>query len=333
VRNKRGAMRRVALTAQTVRGRLRNMKRCFCIACGKVRNSNRNAPQRLKPPSIRPFCGTTKVVPFHKAFSRRHRSRLLKFVTGLVLVFAPAAVAGAIEPSSAAVAEFNSYVARVEARLAKQHRSAMTFLAPEDTSRLRPGDPVVDELTPAGGEELPGALLHDWRGAAFVSGATAADFERVMENFSAYPHYYAPQVVRAPVLAAQGGHFQVLMRVRQQHVITVVMDTTYDVTFARLDAEHGYSISRSTRIDEIASPGTRSEHALSSRDNHGFLWRMNTYWSFEQQDGGLFIQVESVSLTRSIPTGLGWAVGPFIESIPRDSLDFTLQATCRALRK
>lgn len=239
-----------------------------------------------------------------------------------------------MEPSAEAVAEFNSYVANVESRLAREHRSPATFLAPEDTGRLRRGDPVLEELNPEGGKALPGALLHDWRGTAFVPGATAADFERLMEDFGAYPQHYAPEVVSARVLARQGGErFKVLMRVRQQHVITVVMDTTYDVTFGRLDARHGYSLSRSKEINEIASPGTRSEHALNAADAHGFLWRLNTYWSYAQQDGGLFIQVESVSLTRSIPAGLGWAIGPFVESVPRDSLEFTLEATCKALRR
>jgi hypothetical protein len=60
---------------------------------------------------------------------------------------------------------------------------------------------------------------------------------------------------------------------------------------------------------------------------------MNTYWSYEERDGGLYLQIESVSLTRSIPTGLGWLIGPFVESVPRESLEFTLQATRDALKK
>ncbi len=123
------------------------------------------------------------------------------------------------------------------------------------------------------------------------------------------------------------------MRVRQQHVLTVVMDTAYDIIFGRLDARHGYSISRSTRISEIDSPGTSAEHALNASEEHGFLWRLNTYWSYEERDGGLVMQIESVSLTRSIPRGLGWAIGPFVESVPRESLEFTLRSTCNALRK
>jgi hypothetical protein len=45
------------------------------------------------------------------------------------------------------------------------------------------------------------------------------------------------------------------------------------------------------------------------------------------------MQIESVSLTRSIPAGLGWAIGPFVESVPRESLEFTLRATSNALRR
>jgi hypothetical protein len=44
------------------------------------------------------------------------------------------------------------------------------------------------------------------------------------------------------------------------------------------------------------------------------------------------MQIESVSLTRAIPNGLGWLIGPFVESIPRESLEFTLRATCKALK-
>ena len=84
---------------------------------------------------------------------------------------------------------------------------------------------------------------------------------------------------------------------------------------------------------EIDSPGTPKEHALSPEDEHGFLWRLNTYWSFEERDGGLYMQVETISLTRSIPTGLGWAIRPYIESVPRESLEFTLRKACEALRK
>jgi hypothetical protein len=262
---------------------------------------------------------------------------VLFVIFGLLILLAFAAAPGcdAEGPSAGAVAAFNSYTSGVESRLGQQHRLADAFPAsgaPRSMARLRGGELIVEEVTPSGGTALPGALLHHWRGSAFAPGATAADFERLMKNFDDYPENFSPQVIQARVISQKGDDLQTLMRVRQKHVITVVMDTAYDVTFGRLDERHGYSISRSTRISEIGSPGTGAERELSADEAHGFLWRLNTYWSYEEKDGGLYMQIETVSLTRSIPRGLGWAVQPFVESIPRESLEFTLRSTCNGLR-
>jgi hypothetical protein len=255
----------------------------------------------------------------------------------LALTFLGARDVAAAEPSAAAVAAFNSHVSAVESRIAGEHRAPNGFLAADNSgqgeARLRRGELILEQLTTATNADLPGAMLHDWRGTAFAPGAKAADFDRVMRDFAGYPQRYSPQVLQAKVLSRQGDCYQVLMRVRQKHVLTVVMDTAYDVTFGRLDATHGYSISRSTRIAEIDSPGEPNERALGAGEEHGYLWRLNTYWSYEERDGGLYMQIESVSLTRSIPTGLGWLIGPFVKSVPRESLEFTLRATCDAVRK
>jgi hypothetical protein len=258
----------------------------------------------------------------------------------LLILLPLAATSGwiAAEPAPSAVAAFNRYIGVVESRLAQQHRSPDAFLVPvtpaaQTEMRLRRGELIVEQLTPDTASDFSGAMLHHWRGAAFAPGTTAADFERLMKDFNAYPQHFSPQVLQARILAQQGDHLQAVMRVRQQHVITVVMDTTYDIVFGRLDARHGYSISRSTLISEIDAPGTPRERALTSTEDHGFLWRQYTYWSYEERDGGLYMQIESVSLTRSVPTGLGWAIGPFVQSVPRESLEFTLRAVCRALRR
>ena len=247
------------------------------------------------------------------------------------LVLAPAAGLAA-EPEPAAVSAFNSYIRAVEARLDLQHKTQGTFLAGK-AARLAPGDLVIEKLSPNSDADFPGAMLHDWRGTAFAPGATVADFERVMKDIDAYPQRFSPQVVRAKVRGKAGDGIQASMRVRQKHVITVVMDIDYDLSFSRLDARHGDSASRGTHIAEISAAGTVSERALSPSEEHGFLWRLNTYWSYEERDGGLAMQIESVSLTRAIPTGLGWAVGPFVESVPRESLEFTLRSMVNALRK
>jgi hypothetical protein len=72
---------------------------------------------------------------------------------------------------------------------------------------------------------------------------------------------------------------------------------------------------------------------LTRTEEHGFLWRQNTYWSCEERDGGLYVQVESLSLTRSIPHGLGWAIAPYVESVPGESLEFTLRAVVQGMHR
>jgi len=254
----------------------------------------------------------------------------LGVIGGLVLAsFAPGQMLG--EAPAPAGAAFDRYAGTVEARLAVEHRAgrlAGVAGTPEGESRMRRGERIIEPLRAPG---VPGAMLHDWRGSAFAPGARAADFESLLRNFGAYPQVFAPQVLQARTLAADGDHVQGWMRVRQKHVITVVLDTTYDVQFARLDAGDGWSASRSTRVDEIADAGTSRERRLGPQEEHGFLWRIDTYWTWQERDGGLYLQVESVSLTRAIPAGLGWIVGPFVESVPRESLEFTLQAAVQAL--
>jgi hypothetical protein len=261
-------------------------------------------------------------------------ARKLALLLGTLLILrAPRLFAQA---SPAAIAAFNTYAATVESRLAQQHRSAANFLIlpvdPAARTRLRSGELLIEKITTP---SAPDALLHHWRATAFIPRATTADFEHLLQNFSAYPHNFAPQIVSSTVLSHTGvpGERSVFagvttpdgtllrLRTRQHHVITVVLDTTCDVTFAWLDTAHGYSISRSTRIDEITPAG-----------DNGFLYRLNTYWSYEQRDGGLYLQIESLSLTRSIPHGLAWAVRPYLESIPRESLVFTLTSARNALR-
>jgi hypothetical protein len=261
------------------------------------------------------------------------KSRIVAALIGVLMVVPSDRIAA--EPTAAATSAFDAYVRALELRLAQQHRSPSGFVvvSPQEEARLQLGEFVVEQFTPSAEQDLPGAMLHHWRGTAFVPGATMAEFERLMQDFSSYPRSFSPQVLRASVLSRQGDRMQVTMRVRQQHILTVVMDTSYDVTFARLDAQHGYSVSRSTRIAEIESRGTSSERVLGPGEEHGFLWRMNTYWSYEERDGGLLMQIESVSLTRSIPRGLGWAVRPFVESVPRESLEFTLRSVSQALRR
>ena len=102
----------------------------------------------------------------------------------------------------------------------------------------------------------------------------------------------------------------------KKKVITTVLDTEHEVHYQMMDATHAWSRSHTTRIQEVDNPGKPNEHLEPEGHGNGFLWRMNTYWRFEEKDGGVYVESESISLTRDIPEGLGWMIGPFVSSIP-----------------
>jgi len=234
---------------------------------------------------------------------------------------------------------FDQYVASAEARITQSRGKRDGFLWVESLpteqgsaimSRLRDGQVVIEKQgdTPT---EVPGGLIHDWIGTVLVPKVTVAQVLALIQDYDHSSRDYAPDVEQSQLVSRQGDNFQVFMRLHKHKFITVVLDTEYSVQYGRLDPAHQFSLSRSTRVTEIAEPGTPGEHAVPAGKDHGFMWRLNSYWAFEQTDDGVLIECEAISLTRDIPAGLAWMIGPFVKSIPRESLQFTLDATGKAL--
>lgn len=232
------------------------------------------------------------------------------------------------QPRTETVAAFDRYMTAAKLRTQSEQNSPEKFLHIDSLSsaqhadaeaRLRRGEVVIDKVgdTP---QEVPGGLIHDWIGTAFIPGATIAQVLSVVQDYDHLTRYYQPDVEASRLISRDGNDFRIFMRLRKHKVITVVLDTDYDVHYGHLDANHWYSDSVSTRVVE------------QDGGDHGFLWRLNSYWRFVQVGDGVFIQCEATSLTRDIPSGLGWMIGPFVTSIPRESLEFTLSATRNAVK-
>lgn len=245
----------------------------------------------------------------------------------------------AMLPSPAAERSFQSYIAKVEARLARLHASPETYPiflnlnAAERTAAERQLASGAIQIMPInrGTWEVSGALLHDWRGTFFVPGATAGQMLTLLRDYNHFARYYAPEVVASHVLADHGKFTLIDIRFKKHVVITVVLEAEYQVEAALIGRNRGYSWSRSRHIWQIDEPGTLKERRRAENDGDGFLWHLNSYWNFIQWRGGLLIECEAVSLTRDVPAGFGWVVTPIVEDLPRNSLQFTLRATKRAL--
>jgi hypothetical protein len=204
----------------------------------------------------------------------------------------------------------------------------------EAYAALKRGEVQVQQLaTLDNGKPIvcPGGMIHHWVGVVFIPGAKLDDVLGVLEDYDHQSTYYSPDVERSKLESRDGDHFRVFLRFRRHKVITVVLNTKHDVHYFHDAPGRGHSRSSAVRIAEVENPGTRDEREKQPGDDGGFLWRMETWWRMEERDGGVYVQSESASLTREIPTGLGWLVGPFVTSIPKETLVFTLEATRKAV--
>ncbi len=201
-------------------------------------------------------------------------------------------------------------------------------------AELKQGAVKMSKLeTRDGGAEIPvpGGMIHHWVGLAFIPGAHVDDVLAILEDYDHQSTYYAPDVVRSKIESRDGDHFRVLLRFRRHKVVTVVLDTEHDVHYFRDSPILAHSRSSTTRISQVDNPGKSDERLKASGDDDGFLWRMDTWWRVVERDGGVYVQSEVASLTRDIPTGLAWMVKPFVTSIPQESLEFTMEATRKAV--
>jgi hypothetical protein len=265
---------------------------------------------------------------------------VLLFAPGLVASKAAAPAAPNLKPDT--VTAFNEYVKLTDTRNSAELQRGTNLLwidgLPEweraqAYEALKRGEVKVHKLeTLDNGEKIrcPGGMIHHWVGAAFAPGAKLQDVLGVLQDYRQHAQYYAPDVERSKIESHDGDHFLVFLRFRRHKLITVVLNTHHDVRYFHDSQTREHSRSSAVRIAQVENAGKNDEREKTPGQDGGFLWRMETWWRMEERDGGVYVQSEVVSLTRDIPTGLGWLIGPFVTSIPRETLTFTLEATRKA---
>jgi hypothetical protein len=257
----------------------------------------------------------------------------------LLLAAASAWIGPAVPPDAASEAElrpatvaaFQGYVQQVEAGIDQRVSGRKNFLwlddSPARRAGARRGEVVTDRVAGTRPVEVPDGLVHDFVGAVFIPGATIAQALSFVQDYDHHKDFYGPEVVDSRIVSRDGEHFVIDMRLRKHKVITVVLNTRHDALFFRLDQSRWHSRSRTTKVTEIENPGTREERELPAGGGHGFMWNLNSYWRFVERDAGVYVECQAVSLSRGIPWGFGWLIGPIVNELPRESLAGTLAAT------
>jgi putative flippase GtrA len=234
---------------------------------------------------------------------------------------------------------FAKYVAAVEARRAKEIASHEPFLEFERypaaqqarvMAALKRGEVYVERgrvsRDQAAAEiSIDGGLINHWRGTVFVPDVKLDHLLKVLQEPQADKHKQE-DVLSSRVVSRNGDSQKVFLRLRRTKFVTVVYDTEYDVDYKRLAPDRAFSNSISTRIVEIENPGTPRERALPEGDDHGYMWRLNSYWRYKQVDGGVLVEIESLTLSRDLPAIVGPLIRPIVNSTARESMTRTLSS-------
>jgi hypothetical protein len=258
-----------------------------------------------------------------------------------LLLFTTSANGADLKPQT--VDAFNRYVQLSEAQIDSELARREPFLWVDGLpasrreaayAQLGEGWVVIERLeTLDGGKQIeaPGGLIHHWIGTIFIPGATLSQTLALEQDYDHQQEYFLPDVVRSKIDRRDGNDFVIDLRFYKKKMITTVIDTTHEVHYQPVGSSQEWSRSHTTRVQEVDDAGKPGEKLEPEGHDRGFLWRMNTYWRFEEKDGGTYVECQSISLTRDIPTGLGWMIGPYVKSVPRESLTFTLATTRSAV--
>jgi len=108
-------------------------------------------------------------------------------------------------------------------------------------------------------------------------------------------------------------------------VTKFALDTDFHGTYRRLDDNQWYSVSYTTSVREVENYGLADEHEAPANTGRGLIWRLYSISRFEQRDGGVYVELEAVALSRDVPGALRWLVDPIVRRTSRSSMQVSLQ--------
>ena len=253
----------------------------------------------------------------------------------LLSLMVPAdSLAATLQPGT--LRAWDTYVTATEKRIASELDSAAGFLradfmSPSDkakaTAALKSGQVFVLKMQTRDANrreiDVPDGLIHHWFGAIFVPNVSAQALIRAIQDYDHHTQYFK-EVEQSKLVSREGDTFKIFLRLMRKKVVTVHYNTYHTVIYRAHDNSRISSRSFTTKIAELEAAGSAAEKEKNVGDDSGYFWRLNSYWRFKEQDGGVVVECESISLSRSIPFGLGWLIKGFVESVPRESLESTM---------
>lgn len=238
---------------------------------------------------------------------------------------------------SETLAAWQAYLRDAGTRMQARLDTNKPFLWIDETAdrklRVQRGEIVVEPVAGRGTKDIPNGLIHDWIGGGFIPNATVESLLAVVQNYDSYKEIYKPAVTESKSLGCNGGD-QKFSMIWQRHVMFVnaAIQGQYYAHNVALDSRRGYSVVDATRVQEIEQYGSSDEHLLAPDTGSGFIWRIRSIVRYEQRDGGVYLEIEAIALSRDISPSLRWMVTRVVNHLSSNSLKTTLHQTRQAVQ-
>ncbi len=241
-----------------------------------------------------------------------------------------------VKLSAQTVAEFNHYVTDVESQMKDRWEGKKNFLVIDDNKpekeRVLGGEVFIEQMNNGKPLSVKDGLIHDWRGAIFIPHTSVQRVVALLEDFDHHQDIY-PEVSESHTLNRNGTSVRGVWRLKQKGLVPVILDVNEDVTYSQLSPGKWKGAAYARNITEVDTALFSRGKKFPLGEGHGYLWKLYGYWSLQAINGGVLAECRTLSLSRDIPQGLNWAVGPYVEKQPRESLTSTLENTRKAAQK
>jgi hypothetical protein len=197
----------------------------------------------------------------------------------------------------------------------------------EVRAKLEKGEIVLQKVTtgviPPGEKfSVPHGEIHHVWGSVLIPKIKLPGLLAFLQDYNHHAGKFAA-VERSRLISREGDHFMIYYRLsRTKAFVSATYNTEQEAVYTTIGPKRVFSKSIAVKIAELENPGTPQERERPIGEDRGFLWRLVSWWRFEESDNGVTIECESASLSRDVPAILAWIplVGKYIRSTPLESL-------------
>ena len=260
-----------------------------------------------------------------------------RFLAGYLCSCLVVSVSHAAELKKETIRSWDEYIQSLRGQMQDRLQPNGQFLwvdeEPQRNRQVRAGKILVSPGSQNVPQPVTSGLIHDWIGAVFIPGAKLDDVLAVVRDYDRYKVFYKPNVIDSKSLNTNDAADRYSMLLVNREVVgTVALDGEYEACFLQLTDKQWYSVSYTTRIQEIRDYAHPGERKLPPGEGNGYIWRGYSLGRYEERDGGVYIEQETIALSRDIPTVLRWLADPIIRQVSKKELLISLQQTEEAVR-